>query len=296
MTKNKRLFLFAGFDKDKIVDNTVIYYVNALSKLGDIVFVADNDLSESEIKKLSNIPNVLHVGAGRHGEYDFGSYKRAYLWAKDKKILKNYDRLYFVNDSVYGPFNDLNPVLLKLENSGADLVGMAANRDEATPVHVQSWFIGFNKKIFTSEFFDSFMQKITRIPNKMNLVLKYEAGLTALIMRHGFTMSVILKPEENNLYGDPRQILIKGVPFVKKAAISKIRKMCFLYPHTDDDVLLDYVAEYMNRHNVVFENNSYYNYYEFRFFGIPLLRITTNKRRLFKIYLFGCIPMFKVIK
>ena len=32
MKKIKRLFLFAGYDKDNIVDDTVIYYLNALSK------------------------------------------------------------------------------------------------------------------------------------------------------------------------------------------------------------------------------------------------------------------------
>ena len=36
---NKRLFLFAGFDRDNIVDDTLIYYIQALSKLGDIIFV-----------------------------------------------------------------------------------------------------------------------------------------------------------------------------------------------------------------------------------------------------------------
>ena len=79
----KRLFLFAAFDKDNIVDDTLIYYIKALSKFGDIVFVMDNNLSTAEIQKISKIPNVLYTNATKHGEYDFGSYKRGYIWAQD---------------------------------------------------------------------------------------------------------------------------------------------------------------------------------------------------------------------
>lgn len=34
MKKVKRLFLFAGYDKDNIIDDTLVWYLNELSKLG----------------------------------------------------------------------------------------------------------------------------------------------------------------------------------------------------------------------------------------------------------------------
>ncbi len=295
-SSTKRLFIFAGFDKDNIIDNTVIYYVNVLSKLGDVIFVMDNDLPKSEMKKISKIPNVLYANALRHQEYDFGSYKRGYLWAKENKILNKYDWVYFVNDSVYGPLYNLNPILTNLESSDADLIGMTANRDNITPWHVQSWFVGFDKKVFTKAFFDNFMQKITRIPNKMNLVLKYEVGLSWLIIRNGFKAQVVLDAENNNVYDDPRSALVNGVPFVKKTAASKLHKLCFLYPHLDDDVLLDYISAHMQRHNVKMVKNSFRDIYELRFLGIPLLRISEKNHKYYKVYLFSCIPIFKVIK
>ena len=42
------------------------------------------------LKKLKTIKNILHAIATRHGEYDFGSYKRGFQYARDKKILNNY--------------------------------------------------------------------------------------------------------------------------------------------------------------------------------------------------------------
>ena len=83
----KRLFIFASYDKDSIIDNTLLHYLRALSELGDIVFTMDNDTQESEMKKLSDIPHILHATAVRHNEYDFGSYKRGYMWAHENKIL-----------------------------------------------------------------------------------------------------------------------------------------------------------------------------------------------------------------
>ena len=296
MKATKRLFLFAGYDKDNIVDNTLIYYVRALSKLGDVVFVADSDLPAAEIKKISKIPHVLYASGVRHREYDFGSYKRGYLWAQKSKILSKYDWVYFVNDSVYGPLYDISLILSNLENSGADFVGMTANGDKCTPVHVQSWFIGFSKPVFTAKFFDNFMQKITHIPGKTSLVLKYEAGLSWLITRNGFKSHVVIDAEHNKIYDEPCDVLLRGVPFVKKTAASRLRRLYFLYPHIDDDLLVDYISEHMRRHNIVLQDVER-DIYELRLFGIPLVRIAVKgSSGAHKVYLFNKIPVCKIIK
>ena len=68
----KRLFLFAGYDKSGIIDNTLLHQIRALSELGDVIFVMDNDASDDMLANVTQIPNVLHASATRHGEYDFG--------------------------------------------------------------------------------------------------------------------------------------------------------------------------------------------------------------------------------
>ena len=79
---SKRLFIFAGYDKDCIVDETLLHYLKSLSELGDIVFTMDNSLSDTEASKITSIKNILSVTAVNHGEYDFGSYKRGFQYAK----------------------------------------------------------------------------------------------------------------------------------------------------------------------------------------------------------------------
>ena len=72
----KRLFLFAGYDKNGIIDDALLMYVSALNKLSDVIVCMDSDCTNDELQKLQNI--TIHAMAARHGEYDFGSYKRAY--------------------------------------------------------------------------------------------------------------------------------------------------------------------------------------------------------------------------
>ena len=112
----KRLFIFAAYATDGVIGGSLLYYLNTISKLGDIIFIMDNDISASEMSKLDSISNIIHACAVRHGEYDFGSYKRGYLYAYNKNILEKYDWIYFVNDSVYGPIYDMYPILNNLEN------------------------------------------------------------------------------------------------------------------------------------------------------------------------------------
>ena len=165
----KRLFLFASYDKFKRVDATLTYYLNSLAKLGDIVFVSDTDLPKDELTKITEIPNVLYASAVRHGEYDFGSYKRGYIWARDNKLLKKYDWVYLVNDSVLGPFANLESSIDKMESSGADLTGMVS---AGTPRHVHSYFVGLSRQVGQSDFFDTFICNVRPQPNKSLIILK----------------------------------------------------------------------------------------------------------------------------
>ncbi len=92
--KTKRLFLFAGYDKNGKIDSALIYYVRALNNLGDVVVFMDSDWPNAELKKLDKI--TLYAHGVRHGEYDFGSYKRAYIWATENLNLADYDFVYMV--------------------------------------------------------------------------------------------------------------------------------------------------------------------------------------------------------
>ena len=175
MKRMKRLFLFAGYDSQGVVGPSLLYYLQALAAYGDIVLTMDCDCPPGMLDRLTG--TVLHAAAARHGEYDFGSYSRSYLWAKDNGVLDRYDVCYLVNDSVFGPLTDIGSYLTKMESLGTDAFGLVLNPHGSHP-HLQSWFIGMHSDVFMSARFDSFISGVTVQKDKDAVCNLYETGLT----------------------------------------------------------------------------------------------------------------------
>lgn len=96
----KRTAVFAHYDKNNLIQDYVVYYLSELKKCAEkIIFVSDSDVLPVELKKIEDI--VEHSIIGRHGEYDFGSYKRGFLYAKENNLLTTCEELILANDSCY---------------------------------------------------------------------------------------------------------------------------------------------------------------------------------------------------
>lgn len=86
LAAGKNCAVFAAYSADGAVSDYVIDYLRALKEIApNIVYVTDNPIPESEIAKLR--PYVNHLIARRHGEYDWGSYKRGFAWLKRQNAL-----------------------------------------------------------------------------------------------------------------------------------------------------------------------------------------------------------------
>lgn len=216
MKSTKRLFLFAGYDKQGIIDDAIIYYAQQLNKFGDVILYMDNDADKSEIDKIKKY--CIHAVATRHGEYDFGSYKRCFIWARDNKILDNYEYVYIVNDSVFGPLSDPGEILNKLESIKSDAAGIVVSTHK-THSYMESWFIRLNKKIFTSDWFDTFMTGITGQPTKNSVSVKYEHGLSRTITANNCSWDGVYIVHNRYTYNNPKRLFQRGCPFIKKACL-----------------------------------------------------------------------------
>jgi lipopolysaccharide biosynthesis protein len=197
----KRLAVFAGYDKYGIINDYVIYYLKELKKVADIIFVYDNSFSEEELLKIKGltIKNICKS----HGEYDFGSYKRGYQWAEKQGLLEQYDSLTLCNDSVFGPFKTLLSIYKKFEKDGAcDFWGFSNNTLSdggefykklgiEGKSHLESWFVVFNKNVFSSKSFMKFIKGIKKETEKNNIIKKYEVGMTRILVDAGFNFKAL---------------------------------------------------------------------------------------------------------
>jgi len=213
----RRLAIFAHWDKDNMIDEYVVYYLNELKKIADIVFVSDSDLSADELKKVG--PFVLKSIAHKHGEYDFGSYKRGFLDIEEK--LNNYDELIFANDSGYGPFFPFTEIWEKMALVPCDYWGLFKHLDPRVATwHIQSFFIVFKKQVFLSSRFRTFIKDIGPQKKKEDVILKYEIGLSSVLEHAGFqSASLCPQSDENETHQKKTYELTRNhkFPLLKKA-------------------------------------------------------------------------------
>jgi len=219
MSRFKNLFIFAGYDKEGIIDTSLVFYIKSLSQYGDVIAFIDSDATTStELDKIK--PYTIFAEMKRHGEYDFGSYKRGFLYAKNKNILSKYQHVYLVNDSVYGPLFDIKDVLNKMEHIKTDAVGITVSTHR-THSYMESWFILLNKPIFTSDWFNDFMSNITKQIDKNDVTIKYEHGLSNLIREHNCTWSGLYVFRGCFTYNNPKYLFQHGCPLIKKMSFSR---------------------------------------------------------------------------
>ena len=187
----KRAVVFAHYDKDNIVDDYVIYYIKELKKIAEtIVFVSCNNIKNPEC--LNGLADKIIDEP--HDEYDFGSYKRGFLYLKNK--LDDFDELIFANDSCYGPLYPLKSVFDKMENETCDFWGITKNKFGLVKTknkykvvkrpHLQSYFLVVKQNVFKSKTFLNFINSIKHYDNKNDIIINCEIAFTENLESVGF--------------------------------------------------------------------------------------------------------------
>ncbi|CRF35672.1 hypothetical protein BRSU_2796 [Brachyspira suanatina] len=272
MNTIRRIVIFAGYDKDNIIDDYVVYYIKELKKVADIVYVSDCNMLESELDKISSY--CIHIINGRHGEYDFGSYKRGYIYAEEQNILKDYDYLMLINDSVFGPFFDLKTIVENMENKNSDVWGMFKYLENNTEKeHLQSYFVSMKNKVFISKEYNSFIHSVKKETDKGEIIRKYEIGQSVLFKKCSYSIESFLDSssksdcniENNVLLFDPLPLIEKGFPFLKIFMFKNLLELkkhhvinmdiTRLYRIIDiikKDYEIKLIIDYLNSNNIMF--------------------------------------------
>ena len=297
----KRICVFAHWDKDNIIDDYVIYYLNALKEVNDtIIFVSDCDIDASELKKLNSITE--HIIAQKHGEYDFGSYKRGFLYAKAHNI--EFDELLLVNDSCYGPFYPLKPIFDKMSNKKCDFWGLTTNsygislenniRSAIWEPHIQSYFMLFKSKVFNSSVFNDFIKGIKAEDSKDLIIKNYEINLTKILHNNKFKSAVYINRfhhTENCLSSKWKKLILKyKFPFIKT---SVVRNGIFVLGEVKDwketiEKISDYPTEFITINSERYralEENLYSKFNLYRKIRFNILNNSPMELRKIVIYI-----------
>ncbi len=225
--KHKRLAIYGAFDKYGRIDKADLYYLRGLRDVCDnIIYVADNGLVQGEAEKLRDI--ACYVLAKKHGEYDFGSYKRGIMYAKEKGLLEGIDELVICNDSCFAPVHSFRAMFDTMKESQAHFWGVTENIEISR--HIQSFFMVFRRKVFESDVFYKFFENVVAEKNVNDVILNYEIGLSKTLFENGFKAEAYIKyPNSDeypftlvnglkNLTAVPVWLIKQGSPLIKKKA------------------------------------------------------------------------------
>jgi len=184
----KRVCVFAHFDALGIIDDYVIYYLQALRSLNSkLIFVSTALLQPNELTKINSIVDIALIK--KNVGYDFGSWQ----YGLSDINLDDFDELLLCNDSCYGPIFNLEPIFQKMNSVACDYWAMTHCR-QIYP-HLQSYFLVFKKNILNDPHFKSFWLNIQPQNSKIEYIIKYEIGLSKLLTELGYQGCSYLKTQ-----------------------------------------------------------------------------------------------------
>lgn len=174
---NQNTAVFAAYSVDGTVSDYVISYLKALKEVApNIIYITDNPIRRADIDKIS--PYITRLEAKRHGEYDWGSYKRGYNWLKDNRYLNKTGLLIFANDSSLLVAESLKPVINAMPQD-ADFYGITANQDGT--YHLQSYFLVFKPQVYLTPAFSDYLYQVKHEPDGLTVAYRYEVPMTAFL-------------------------------------------------------------------------------------------------------------------
>lgn len=235
------MLCYHHFDSKDTVDAHVMFTLKQMQKHCDfILFTSNSKISKNAHMELSELTNEIIVR--KNVGYDYNGWKAA-LQSKKKEWFNQFDRLMFINNSVFGPVVDIKPLLNKMEEREWDFwtpTEWKYYRPEVLPVppHAQPYFMVVKKRLFSSNTFWNYWEDMPEdFKDYQHAVTRGEIELTLAWEKDGFIRATAIDEFDNQNIPDlgaidPHSynsvdVLIKryDAPFVKiKAIMNTVNK------------------------------------------------------------------------
>ena len=187
--------LFAQYDKSGRIAPHVLRYLTHLAESGFVLHVACSGaarLTDDDAAALRRIGATPHLRP--NAGLDFGAWQdllRAGCAEGASEIL-------LANDSVFGPFADLRPLLAAMRARRLDAWGMVASTEGVW--HLQSWFICLSARALASPAVQRVLAQPFAAMSKPEIILHGELGLgTALRAAELSCAATFEEPRRNRL-------------------------------------------------------------------------------------------------
>ena len=214
---NKReLCLFVTYSEYPEIKSYVAAHVRSfVSHNIDVVLIINTNNFDQPLRKIESIPEPVAIYSRENKGFDFGAWSQV----MGELDLDDLDKLYWVNDSIYGPLNNesFSNLIARIRQSKTDFLGLTSNQEQF--LHLQSYFMVFNKSILRCNDFFIYIKNIMQLPTKSMVIDFYETRMTQFLKSLGFNYELIYRVEKLNggtqIYKYPRELVEAGFPYVK---------------------------------------------------------------------------------
>jgi lipopolysaccharide biosynthesis protein len=178
-----RALIMAHYDRDGLIDPHVLYSLKAYrSAFAHVTFV-----SVSADRLPPGYENLVDTFIRRDNiGYDFGSWKIGFntLIAKDRFV-----EIVFVNDSIYGPFFDIEHALLSPNVKDADFWGLTSSYEIAW--HIQSFFFSMRHRLLSGGLAQRWWDMVRLLEYKDEIINRYEIPMADHFRQQGCATEAI---------------------------------------------------------------------------------------------------------
>lgn len=181
-----RALIFAHYDPHGIVDPHVLYALVCYRQFFEVIhFVSTAELDSTQRGRVAML--VEKVIVRNNVGYDFLSWRVGF---EALPQLQTFEEVVFANDSCYGPCSDMSVFFDRVEALRVDLWGASINC-QFRP-HVQSFFMGFGRRLIHSGFITRFWSSVECVSEKYQLILSTEVGLSRQVEDSGFQIGGVV--------------------------------------------------------------------------------------------------------
>jgi len=245
----KRICIYVTYDKQNIVDAYIGYMLEEIKKNVDYLVVVCNETNV--VKGLEYLTRYADEIFFRENiGYDAGAFKDALCNLIGWNEINQYDELFLINDSFFGPFVPFKVILNEMESRKVDFWGLMVhaevNKKENVHIlpHIQSYFIAIQEKMLHSDTFREYWSQMPYYTSFDDVVKMHEIKFSEYFSKKGYTYSglAITSPNDsNNLANNHTQYMYLSFELIKKRKFPILKKQQLAYNNLDRQTQENYL-------------------------------------------------------
>ncbi|MBZ2196417.1 rhamnan synthesis F family protein [Occultella gossypii] len=216
-----KVAIVAQYSPDGRVSRSLTEYLREFAENGYACLVISTAPEAAGLAWAVPPPDRVVVMRRANLGYDFGSWSAG---LNAFPYLAGLDHVVLTNDSMVGPFAPISSLLVDFEATRADVWAMTDSWQIGH--HFQSYFVGFRRGVLAEAPLRSFFRGIRVEPTKMDVVMRYELGLSRACVAGGYAPTCRFRSHDltpdavNPTLAAWQPLLRSGFPFVKRTLIT----------------------------------------------------------------------------